>query len=514
MYNILAQNNLLENIAGGDTYGDGEAFTFGGIDPGWNIVYDHNTVLDTYNGLTTGNGTIPYTMSAVTSGATCGLKFTNNVVVGPIVDGGAGTGLDALNTGASGITMADKGSGYTAVPGVTFSMPNIGTDQATGVALKNGDKVYGIKITHNGSGYTAAPTVTLTGGLGAGGTAAVVGTVSVVLDPADPFYRQVGAWSCSGNVFIGTGFTNYPTGNYYSDATEDSVEFMDTPGDQFNLLPYVNNGTANPLIGYATDHTNPGVNMAALAGITDFHQIDATLHGYWKLDDSRTGTVVADSSSYAHNGTLTSNTMWATTANMNDGIALTGSTNPGSVSVSSFSATPAFTFAAWVKPTNFSLQQYIASSNNGSASSFSLYIKTSGELVAAGTTGFVTGTGEALSANQWYLVGMTLDSSGKLHLYKNGVEIGGTGITGTTTTGTTTLYFGGNQGSANCLNGTIDEVRYYSSALTQARWRISTTPMGRWSLIVNPGGGSVITTATTGLGFMGTNALATRARPG
>ena len=119
--------------------------------------------------------------------------------------------------------------------------------------------------------------------------------------------------------------TNYPTGNWYSDATVDSVEFMDTPGDQFNLLSTVNNGTANPIIGYATDGTNPGVNMALFAGITDFKQIDSTLHGFWKLDDSRSDTTVKDSSSYAHNGTLAPSTsLWTTAGNMNDGIALTG----------------------------------------------------------------------------------------------------------------------------------------------------------------------------------------------
>ena len=72
--------------------------------------------------------------------------------------------------------------------------------------------------------------------------------------------------------------------------------------------------------------------MASLAGITDFHQIDATLHGYWKLDDSTSGTTVKDSSSYGKNGTLTSTALWTTSANMNDGMALTGGTS-GSVSV-------------------------------------------------------------------------------------------------------------------------------------------------------------------------------------
>ena len=99
---------------------------------------------------------------------------------------------------------------------------------------------------------------------------------------------------------------------------------------------------------------------------------------------------------------------------------------------------------------------------------------------------------------------MTFDTSGKLHLYRNGVEVGGTGTTGTTTTGTTTLYFGGNQGSASCFNGTIDEIRYYSSALSADQMADIYGAYGPMVAYVNPGGGNAITGPSSNLGFMGT----------
>ena len=410
LYNVLVQNNLLENISHGDTYGDGNAFTLGGSIPGWNIVFDHNTELDTKNGLGLGSGTIPYPMSVVTNGTTCGVKFTNNIVVGGIDDGGAGSGNDALNTGDSGITMFSQGTGYTSAPSITFSAPGGTGTTATGTALIYGvggiiglnittsgsgytaapnvqftggggsgaagnailggnggtgvigiwmtnygsgytsaptvqfsggggsgafatpilgGGVYGIKMTNNGSGYTAAPTVTFNNN-GTGGSGAAVATVSVILDPTDPGYGQVKAWTVVGNVFIGvTAGTNYPAGNYFADTPgylitkEDSVGFMDPSGDQFNLLSTVNNGVNNPLKGKASDGSDPGVNMAAFAGITDFKQNDATLQNLWKFDDATNQTTATDSKG-AKNGTLTSTSLWTTSANTNDGLLLNG----------------------------------------------------------------------------------------------------------------------------------------------------------------------------------------------
>ena len=190
--------------------------------------------------------------------------------------------------------------------------------------------------------------------------------------------------------------------------------------------------------------------------------VNNSLQNYYKFDED-TGTIAYDNGLGTHeNATLSSSTLWTSAGEMNSGIALTGGTS-GSVKVSSFAADSSFTFAAWINPNTVSANSYIASTANNA---FSLYINSSGELVATGTTGSVTDT-TALTAGTWCLVSVTY-SNGTLTLYK--YENGGLGgevgsATATTTTGTTTLYIGGNGGSVSSFNGTIDEVRYYSTAL-------------------------------------------------
>ena len=55
MYNVLVQNNLLENIPAGIPSAT-EMPSLWRHDPGWNLVFDHNTALNTLNGLRMGGG--------------------------------------------------------------------------------------------------------------------------------------------------------------------------------------------------------------------------------------------------------------------------------------------------------------------------------------------------------------------------------------------------------------------------------------------------------------------------
>ena len=77
------------------------------------------------------------------------------------------------NCVSNAVTVTNGGSGYTSVPTVTISAPNIaGGVQATAGALRSGSNtISGIYLTNNGSGYTSVPTITITGGGGTGATA-------------------------------------------------------------------------------------------------------------------------------------------------------------------------------------------------------------------------------------------------------------------------------------------------------------------------------------------------------
>lgn len=101
---------------------------------------------------------------------------------------GSGAAITAVLDGLSGVaptftarvngsvgatvTVTAAGTGYTSVPGVQFSAPNIaGGIQATGHAVLSTTTVGSIVVDNPGTGYTSAPTITIAGGGGTGATA-------------------------------------------------------------------------------------------------------------------------------------------------------------------------------------------------------------------------------------------------------------------------------------------------------------------------------------------------------
>lgn len=73
---------------------------------------------------------------------------------------------------AATVTVTAAGTGYTSIPGVQFSAPNIaGGIQAIGHAVLSTTTVGSIVVDNPGSGYTSAPTITIAGGGGTGATA-------------------------------------------------------------------------------------------------------------------------------------------------------------------------------------------------------------------------------------------------------------------------------------------------------------------------------------------------------
>ena len=95
------------------------------------------------------------------------------------------TGTAVLQSGVAEVTITNPGSGYTAVPTVTFgAAPGAGTTAAGTAVLRYG--VASVTITNGGSGYTSAPTVTFgaapSGGTTAAGTAVLrYGVASVTV---------------------------------------------------------------------------------------------------------------------------------------------------------------------------------------------------------------------------------------------------------------------------------------------------------------------------------------------
>ena len=70
------------------------------------------------------------------------------------------------------VRITAAGSGYTAVPTVTFQAPPAGGATAAGTAAGPGE-VASVSIADGGGGYTSAPAVTFSGGGGGSGAAGV-----------------------------------------------------------------------------------------------------------------------------------------------------------------------------------------------------------------------------------------------------------------------------------------------------------------------------------------------------
>jgi len=79
------------------------------------------------------------------------------------------------NNAISEIFLNNDGSGYTSIPTVTFSSPNIGVNTATAVAVTtsilNVQSILRLELTNGGGGYTSPPTITISGGGGTGAAA-------------------------------------------------------------------------------------------------------------------------------------------------------------------------------------------------------------------------------------------------------------------------------------------------------------------------------------------------------
>jgi hypothetical protein len=135
----------------------------------------HVTAVNVTNG---GSGyTSAPTITFSTSNTGAGWN-SNNYQLGTTADGNTVicttdflTNISEYNqtSGITGITVTNRGNGYTSSPTVTIS--GGGGSGATATANVQGNQVRTITLNNAGSGYTSAPTVTISGGGGSGATA-------------------------------------------------------------------------------------------------------------------------------------------------------------------------------------------------------------------------------------------------------------------------------------------------------------------------------------------------------
>ncbi len=225
-----------------------------------------------------------------------------------------------------------------------------------------------------------------------------------------------------------------------------------------------------------------------------------TAHGYWKFDDGR-GTTAYDSGASPNNGVLTSMNLvtsvgisgWNPNGKFNKALSFDGSNDnvdfgdlsytEGASSLSwSFWVNPnsvAATKCLWCKYNNAATERsWAIESGTTNASAIRATLPTS-TTEADGTTYGETPTGQ-LSVGVWTHVAVVYDGNAsgnlnRLKIYINGVKqnlaFAGT-IPATTQATTSTANAGESSDGARNFSGTLDEMKIYGGALTEAEVKL------------------------------------------
>ena len=180
------------------------------------------------------------------------------------------------------------------------------------------------------------------------------------------------------------------------------------------------------------------------------------------------GTTVADASGTGNAGTIGTAT-WTTQGKFGNALSFNGTSARVTVpDASSLDLTTAMTLEAWVNPTALGGWRDVVYKANdvyfleGSTPS-------AGNPPSTGGTfgGEIVGQG-GLALNTWSHLAGTYDGS-TMRLYVNGVQVASRAQTGPIQTSTLPLTIGGDAIWSQAFAGRIDEVRVYSTALTQAQ---------------------------------------------
>jgi len=227
----------------------------------------------------------------------------------------------------------------------------------------------------------------------------------------------------------------------------------------------------------------------ALTSVADAD--DPSLVGWWKLDET-SGLTAADSSLFGNDGILTSGE-WT---NGVVGGALEFDGTEGYVSVpssSSLQLTSALTIAGWIKANSWDSGNDvdpIARKGEGNPNNYQL-------AVVDGRATFYLDGGEAdddgfvgntpLNTDQWYHIAATWDGVA-VRIYVDGVVDNDPSDSRGDAIGTDTrpFYLGGRSG-ADLFDGTLDDIRLYNRALSEAEIKSLAARPKAWNPSPNDG---------------------------
>jgi hypothetical protein len=223
--------------------------------------------------------------------------------------------------------------------------------------------------------------------------------------------------------------------------------------------------------------------------------IDENLAAYWNMNETPNTTTVADSSGNGNNGTS------STSSNISNGWFGRARTFNGSnqfVSVGNGSSLSpganSFTISAWIKTSSNTSQKIYAKDNCSSGSLIQFDVQSSNIVRfqignSSRTVSGVSSSGTVADGNWHHVVGMRDTANGTLKVFIDGVldNSASDSIAGQSVNNSATAYIG-RCGTFNTevFNGSIDEVRIYSTALTNSQvgllYANSASPIGYWDL--------------------------------
>jgi hypothetical protein len=194
-----------------------------------------------------------------------------------------------------------------------------------------------------------------------------------------------------------------------------------------------------------------------------------------------TGVTALDASSHGNDAELV-NGPARTAGRFGGGVYLDGVVDSVQLPMTeSLTFSNAFTMEAWIAPTAFDYERSL-----WWTPATGLTLRAEGTVVpivflSSGPVGFVSN--RSVPLNGWSHVAMTFDGS-MLRLYINGVDAGSRPAAGTLLP---SLPEAGRLGGASAFAGTIDELRFYGRALTEAEVRLdsATSVDPAWPLEVS-----------------------------
>ncbi|HYS25277.1 MAG TPA: LamG-like jellyroll fold domain-containing protein [Vicinamibacterales bacterium] len=221
-----------------------------------------------------------------------------------------------------------------------------------------------------------------------------------------------------------------------------------------------------------------GVTVIGVAHLTAPRASAQGLVAAYSFDEG-SGTSARDASGSGNNGT-TSNATWTTAGRLGGALVFNGSsalvTVPGTTSLR---LSAAMTLEAWVKPTAVN-SQWRDVIYKGSDDYYLEATSTSSARPAAGGTfapDNVYGS-SAIPVNAWTHLAATYDGA-TLKLYVNGTLASSTSQIARIAVSGGPLQIGGDSGAGQYFAGAIDEVRIYSTAISDAQIRADmNTPIG------------------------------------